>query len=65
MSLLRICAEPGCGTRTLGRFCIDHELVRARVARRRETGPPGTTFRRRGSPLTGTGAAGLEETPSR
>jgi hypothetical protein len=25
MSMLQICASPGCGTRTLGRFCIAHE----------------------------------------
>jgi hypothetical protein len=25
MSMLQICASPGCGTRTLGQFCIAHE----------------------------------------
>ena len=25
MSMLRICATPGCETRTLGQFCVDHE----------------------------------------
>jgi hypothetical protein len=25
MSMLQICAAPGCGTRTLGQFCIAHE----------------------------------------
>jgi hypothetical protein len=27
MSMLQICASPGCGTRTLGEFCIAHEDV--------------------------------------
>lgn len=25
MSMLRICATPGCETWTLGQFCVDHE----------------------------------------
>ena len=65
MSLLRICAVPGCGTRTLGRFCIDHELVGARVGRRRETVPAGASPRRAAAPLAGSVGAGLDERPGR
>jgi hypothetical protein len=61
MSLLRICAEPGCGTRTLGRFCIDHELVRTRAVRRRGTTTPGALVRRAATPFVGTASAGVDE----
>jgi hypothetical protein len=27
MGMLRICAAEGCETKTLGEFCIDHELT--------------------------------------
>lgn len=26
MPMIRICSAPGCRTRTLGEFCIEHEL---------------------------------------
>jgi hypothetical protein len=31
MSMLRICSEPGCGTRTLGPYCMAHESAFARL----------------------------------
>jgi hypothetical protein len=31
MSVLRTCSEPGCGTRTLGLYCIAHEAGFARL----------------------------------
>jgi hypothetical protein len=39
MSMLRICGTDGCETRTLGRFCAEHELsIRpAEPARRPES----------------------------
>jgi hypothetical protein len=30
MSMLRICSEPRCETRTLGRYCISHETASSR-----------------------------------
>jgi hypothetical protein len=33
MSMLRICEAPGCGTRTLGQFCVAHETLPSRRPR--------------------------------
>jgi hypothetical protein len=29
MGMLRICAHPGCTTRTLGEYCLQHETLQA------------------------------------
>jgi hypothetical protein len=38
MPLVHLCAEPGCGTLTMGKRCLEHEqLARKRLANRTAT----------------------------
>jgi hypothetical protein len=39
MSMLKICAASGCGTRTLGEFCIAHESAPASAGSQRAEHP--------------------------
>jgi hypothetical protein len=56
MSVLRICDEPGCQTRTLGLYCVAHETLPTRQATlrqrrmaRRAAGRPDASPRKLGS----------------